>query len=77
MENNNNKKRYLTKFSRLTLSVGEEPDEYIKKRLDDGWSTGRIRVDLELIARQHGLDMVDRSTIISWIKANREDPTTS
>jgi len=61
----NNNKKYSTKFSRITLSIGEEPFDYIFKRKD--MHPSKIYLELQRIAYNNKLQMVTQRTIHLWL----------
>lgn len=63
---------YLTKFSRLTLAIELEPEDYINIRLQKKFSAPKMWVELSRIARREGLEMVDIKTIYKWIRNVKE-----
>lgn len=60
-----NNKKYSTKFSRLTLAVGEEPIQYLTRMKDRHPS--EIYLQLKRISVENKLPMVSRRTINLWI----------
>lgn len=61
----NNRIKYSTKFSNLTLAIGEEPNDFLVKRSD--WQAGRIYNLLRRISIENKLPMVNKRTLYLWI----------
>ena len=61
------RERYSTKFSKLTLAIGKEPEDYIQEKLDMKWIPMQIYHDLFRIAREFKLPMVSERSIYNWI----------
>lgn len=58
--------KYNTKFTYLTLAIGQEPEEYIKKAIKNNVVPMRVYHDLKVIAKKNRVQMVDRRTIYTW-----------
>lgn len=60
--------KYDTKFSRITLSIGYSPEDYLILKLLEGLQPMQIYQHLKTVAKAHKLKMVDKHTIYYWIK---------
>lgn len=62
-----NRQRYSTKFSKITLATGIEPEDYLRDKIKLNWLPMQIYHDLQNIARKYELPMVSERSVYSWI----------
>lgn len=67
--------RFLTKFNILTVTMGfDSPEDYILNRVNQGWPTGKIFLELKKIAIKNDLRMINIRTLRNKINSLKSHP---